>query len=129
MALTAKQTKFISEYTVDMNATQAAIRAGYSAKTANRIASENLSKPDIQEAITKAQAESAERNATTVDSITDMLVAAYDTAEAAKQGGAMAQAAMNLAKLHGLIIKQRQQVGKQKLELVFNVPAEPSRSG
>lgn len=51
MALTAKQEKFCNEYLIDLNATQAAIRAGYSPKTANRIASENLSKPVIQEYI------------------------------------------------------------------------------
>lgn len=43
------------EYLVDLNATAAAVRAGYSKKTANRIASENLSKPDIQAAIQKAK--------------------------------------------------------------------------
>lgn len=55
MKLTAKQTRFVQEYMVDLNATQAAIRAGYSKKTANRIASENLSKLDIQIAIQEAQ--------------------------------------------------------------------------
>ncbi len=48
MALTDKQEMFCREYLIDLNATQAAIRAGYSVKTANRTASENLSKPDIQ---------------------------------------------------------------------------------
>ncbi|EIW8636490.1 terminase small subunit [Klebsiella pneumoniae] len=51
MALTDKQEMFCCEYLIDLNATQAAIRAGYSAKTANRTASENLSKPDIQSRI------------------------------------------------------------------------------
>lgn len=49
--LTAKQERFCEEYLVDLNATQAAIRAGYSEKTANRIASQNLSKLVIQEKI------------------------------------------------------------------------------
>src|SRR5687767_14453823 len=48
MELTDKQKRFCEEYLVDLNATKAAIKAGYSEKTANRIASENLSKPDIQ---------------------------------------------------------------------------------
>ncbi len=48
MALTDRQEMFCREYLIDLNATQAAIRAGYSAKTANRTASENLSKPDIR---------------------------------------------------------------------------------
>lgn len=51
MAFTVKQQRFIEEYTVDWNATQAAIRAGYSEKTADKIGSENLGKPDIKAAI------------------------------------------------------------------------------
>ncbi len=51
MALTPKQRRFVDEYLIDLNATQAAIRAKYSAKTARQIGEENLSKPDIQAAI------------------------------------------------------------------------------
>lgn len=46
--LTDKQKRFCEEYLIDLNATQAAIRAGYSKKTADRIASENLKKLEIQ---------------------------------------------------------------------------------
>lgn len=46
--LTDKQELFCKEYLVDMNATRAAKAAGYSEKTAQKIGSENLSKPDIQ---------------------------------------------------------------------------------
>lgn len=46
--LNERQKQFCNEYLIDFNGTQAAIRAGYSEKTANRIASENLSKLDIQ---------------------------------------------------------------------------------
>lgn len=49
--LTAKQKMFIKEYLIDMNGTQAAIRAGYSEDTAQQIASENLLKPLIKEKI------------------------------------------------------------------------------
>lgn len=49
--LSAKQQLFILEYLVDKNATQAAIRAGYSVRTARKIATENLSKPVIKAAI------------------------------------------------------------------------------
>ncbi len=49
--MTPKQTKFIEEYLIDFNATQAAIRAGYSPKTAYSTGQENLKKPVIQEAI------------------------------------------------------------------------------
>lgn len=47
MSLTAKQRAFIGEYVKDFNATQAALRAGYSEKTAYSIGSENLKKPEI----------------------------------------------------------------------------------
>ncbi len=57
MALTDKQEMFCREYLIDLNATQAAIRAGYSAKTANRTASENMSKPDIQLRIAELKAQ------------------------------------------------------------------------
>ena len=48
---TKKQQRFVEEYCVDFNATQAAIRAGYSEKTAYSIGHENLTKPEIKEAI------------------------------------------------------------------------------
>lgn len=55
--MTAKQQRFCDEYLIDLNATQAAIRAGYSKKTANVIANENLTKPYIKEYIEKRMAE------------------------------------------------------------------------
>lgn len=51
MALNAKQDMFCREYLIDLNVTQAVIRAGYSVKTANRIAAKLLSKVDIQNRI------------------------------------------------------------------------------
>lgn len=53
--LTAKQDRFCDEYLIDCNGTQAAIRAGYSERTANRIASQLLAKREIQEAISERQ--------------------------------------------------------------------------
>ena len=55
--LTAKQQRFCDEYLIDLNATQAAIRAGYSEKNARNIASENLAKPNIREYIHNRLAE------------------------------------------------------------------------
>ena len=56
MALNPKQQRFVDEYLVDSNATQAAIRAGYSVKTAHAIGHENLRKPEIADAIAQKQA-------------------------------------------------------------------------
>lgn len=54
--LTNKQEVFCQEYLIDLNATQAAIRAGYSIKTAKDIACENLAKPNINERIAELMA-------------------------------------------------------------------------
>ena len=59
--LNEKQKQFCEEYIIDLNGTQAAIRAGYSEKTANRIASELLSKLDIQEYICELKNKRSER--------------------------------------------------------------------
>ena len=45
--MTPKEIKFCQEYLIDLNGTQAAIRAGYSKRSAKEIASENLTKPII----------------------------------------------------------------------------------
>lgn len=67
--LTVKQRRFVEEYLVDANATQAAIRAGYSVKTAGQIGDENLKKPHIAAAIEVAEAERAERAKATADDV------------------------------------------------------------
>jgi len=59
--LTDKQRRFVEEYLVDLNATQAAIRAGYSEKTARSIGAENLAKPDIARAVSEAQDDRSRR--------------------------------------------------------------------
>ena len=73
MNLTNKQIKFCHEYILDLNATQAAIRAGYSKNTARFIACENLTKPNIQQKLAELQAETAKRNQVTVDMIIEEL--------------------------------------------------------
>ena len=75
MTLTAKQQRFVEEYLVDLNATQAAIRAGYSEKTARDIGHENLAKPNIAEAIAEAQAKRSERTRITADMVLEELAA------------------------------------------------------
>lgn len=67
--LTARQRRFVAEYMLDLNATQAATRAGYSAKTARSVGCENLTKANIAAAIEKRQAALAEKHGATVDRI------------------------------------------------------------
>ena len=64
--LTPKQQRFVEEYLIDLNSTQSAIRAGYSAKTAAVIGAENLIKPNIAKAIQEAQNKRTEQ--TQIDS-------------------------------------------------------------
>lgn len=64
--LTPKQQRFVEEYLIDLNATQSAIRAGYSEKTAAVIGAENLIKPNIAKAIEEAQSKRTEQ--TQIDS-------------------------------------------------------------
>ena len=72
--LTDKQTAFVREYLVDLNATQAAIRAGYSERTASRIGPQLLGKTWVREAIEKAQAKRARRVEVTQDYVLSNLV-------------------------------------------------------
>jgi phage terminase small subunit len=73
MALTARQARFVEEFLVDLNATAAARRAGYSEHTARQIAAENLSKPVIQEAIAAAQQRRAVKTELTAAEVIDGL--------------------------------------------------------
>jgi len=78
--LTAKQETFCQEYLVDLNATQASIRAGYSEKSANIIACENLAKPNIQERISELQVERAERTRIDADWVLKSAAEVYQVA-------------------------------------------------
>jgi phage terminase small subunit len=69
MALTAKQQTFVEEYLVDLNATQAAIRAGYSAKTAEQQGPRLLGNVEVQAAVQAAMAARSERTEITQDMV------------------------------------------------------------
>ena len=71
--MTKKQKRFIEEYLIDLNATQAAIRAGYSPDSAADIGSENLRKPDIRAHIDKAMAERSRRTGVNADRVVQEL--------------------------------------------------------
>lgn len=71
--LTPKQALFVKEYIIDFNAIQAAIKAGYSKKTARSIGAENLTKPVIQVAIQKEIEKREVRTERTADEVLDLL--------------------------------------------------------
>lgn len=67
--LTAKQKKFVEEYLIDLNATQAAIRAGYSPETAEQIGYQQLQKTSVKNEIDKAMAERSRRTGINQDRV------------------------------------------------------------
>lgn len=67
--MTRKQRLFINEYLIDLNATQAAIRAGYSEKAARFIGAENLTKPDLLRYLQKRMDERSKRTEITQDKV------------------------------------------------------------
>jgi len=67
--LTNKQAVFCEEYLVDFNATQAAIRAGYSKPSAHVIGPENLGKPEVLQRVAELQAGRSERTRITADDV------------------------------------------------------------
>ena len=71
--MTKKQKRFCEEYLIDLNATQAAIRAGYSPDTAKAIGCENLTKPDIRAHIDRAMAERSRRTGVNADRVVQEL--------------------------------------------------------
>lgn len=90
--LTPKQERFCEEYLIDLNATQAAIRAGYSEKTANEQGAQLLAKLSIQEKIAELQAARSKRTEITQDRVVKELAAmafakATDYAQIADIGG------------------------------------------
>ena len=91
MGLKAKQSCFVQEYLIDLNATQAAIRAGYSPRTADAIGLENLGKPAIKEAIAEAMKAREQRTHITQDRVLQELarLAFCDLRKAFKDDGTL----------------------------------------
>jgi phage terminase small subunit len=81
--LTEKQIRFCQEYIIDLNGTQAAIRASYSEDTAGSIASENLQKPEIQRYIQELLDDRATRTKATADKVISELyhLVSFDPSE------------------------------------------------
>ncbi|MEK1368297.1 terminase small subunit [Limosilactobacillus fermentum] len=104
--LTLKQQRFVDEYIISGNATQAAIKAGYSKKTANRIATENLSKPVIKTAIDQRNAEIQSEKTMDMQEVMELLasIARGETTEetVTNKGDVIETATRNSDKLKAL---------------------------
>ena len=75
MALTARQERFVEEYLRDLNATQAAIRAGYSPRSAAADGSRLLTNANVAEAVARAKAERAARAGIDADRVLEEIKA------------------------------------------------------
>ena len=105
MGLTTQQELFVSAYCSNgFNATQAAIEAGYSVDSAREIGSENLTKPDIAEAVDRYKLSIKKRHGITIESLLMELEEAREVALSAEtpQSSAAIAATMGKAKLTGL---------------------------
>jgi len=105
--LTPKQTLFVAEYLIDLNASAAARRAGYSAKTAFRIGQENMQKLAIQESIQKALAKRATKIELTADKVLSDINAIKENVMQKNELGQMVnpQAALKACELEGKHLK------------------------
>ncbi|WP_336368975.1 terminase small subunit, partial [Avibacterium paragallinarum] len=81
---TDKQKRFVEEYLIDLNATQAAIRAGYSKNRASELGYQLLQKTTVQQAIEAAQNKRAERVQITQDDVIQMLLENIEVASGKK---------------------------------------------
>lgn len=130
--LTPKQQRFVEEYPIDLNATQAAIRAGYSEKTAKEIGSENLTKPNIAKAIAEAQEKLSNKAQVTVEMVVQgLLNEAKDLSEGSTQS-ARVSAWAHLGKHLGMFKDKIEHTGKDggpidlSLKVVFENDGEAS---
>lgn len=91
MGLTHRHQRFVDEYLIDLNGTEAAIRAGYSAKSAKAQAHQLLSRPDVQAAVSEAQASRSDRTKIDADWVLRRLVdeAEADMADLLDENGAL----------------------------------------
>jgi hypothetical protein len=106
--MTPKQERFVQEYLIDLNATQAAIRAGYKEKRADAIGYENLRKPEIKKAVSALQAKRAEKAEVTQEYILKRLIIEAERDEEGSSHGARVNALGLLGKHLGMFTDKLQ---------------------
>lgn len=120
--MTEKQKRFCDEYLTDLNATQAAVRAGYSKKTAYSIGEENLRKPEIKEYIEKRMAEKESQLIADQDE-----VMRYLTAVMRREKMESVVVTLNTEKTSYVPDKNgtmRKQTVKQEIPQIIEIPAQ-----
>mgnify|MGYP002641742072 CR=1 FL=1 len=101
MPLTARQSRFLNEYLVDMNATNAAVRAGYSVRTAKSQASRLLTNVNLQKAIKKKQTAVERKLEIDREAVIRVLVFAIEQAREQGDPVSMISACAELNKMMG----------------------------
>ena len=115
MAINAKRAAFVREYLIDLNATQAAIRAGYSPKGAGQKGYELLKIVDVQEAVQKAQAELSQVALVTAE---DVVKGLREIATGTGPEGARVAAWAHLGKYLGMFIERQEQSGGLEIRII-----------
>lgn len=113
--LTAKQQRFVSEYLIDLNATQAAIRAGYSAKTGYAQGCRLLKDAEVQQAIAEQQEQRQERLEITQDDVIRGLWRIAEDDE--RQDSAQVSAYVHVGKHYGMFTDRQQVEHTGRLEV------------
>lgn len=100
-ALTPKQLRWIDEFLVDGNASAAAVRAGYSERSARSIAHENMTKPDVQAVLQARQMDVANDLLITRQGVIQGLLEAVDMGREQRNPAAMVSALREMGKMLG----------------------------
>lgn len=108
MTLTPKQQRFVAEYLIDLNATQAAIRAGYSVRTAKQQGSRLLTNVDIASAVAGKQAKVGDRLEITAEKVLRDLEEQRLEAKVDRQHGAAIRASELQGKHVGMFVERRE---------------------
>lgn len=120
--LTGRQAAFVKQYPLDHNGAQAAIRAGYSPASAKQIASENLTKHDVSQAIEKREGALAEKMAVTLEEIVTGLRTEANGEGPDTNTGGRNQAWGLLAKVTGHMVERRENLNINLSRPVEGVP-------
>ena len=113
--------RFVDEYMVDLSGTQAAIRAGYSAKTAAQQASRLLRNVKVQQAIATRQKELAEKRAWDIDRLVDEAEENLNKARLLHQMGSANGALEFIGKATGLLSEKHPAPGGHVTQIIINL--------
>lgn len=119
--LSPKQRRFVEEYLVDLNATQAATRAGYSAKTAKQQGQRLLTNADIQAAVSAGQNKRSQRTALTQDIVLAGLRKEAEREDESASHGARVSAWTALGKHLGLFPTKVEMAGPEGGPIVLEI--------